>query len=112
MGNSQPYLASGPDDLLNSCDTLLKLDNGIELPAHKQVLARCMPIFSGMVDEGPLSDASAANMVSVPFGDCSPEEAGLFLSAVYSFQANEHVDKSCALSTAHLSHKYGIEVLH
>lgn len=110
MAKTQRYLASGPHDLLNSCDVLLKLEDGTELPAHSQVLARCMPVFSGMVDGGPLLQASPSNVVSVPFGDCSSEEAGRFLSAVYSFRAHEHIDEHSALSIARLSHKYGVEV--
>ena len=112
MGSKQPYLAQGPQDLLNSCDILLKLDDGTELPAHSQVLARCMPVFSGMVDGGPLSNASAENIVSVPFSECSLEEASRFLSAIYFFRAYEHIDDVCALSVARLSHKYGVKVRH
>ena len=110
MGSSQPYLAQGPTDLLESCDVLLKLDDGTELPVHSQILARCMSVFSGMVATGgPLSKASADNVISVPFNDCSMEDASLFLSAVYSSRALEHLQKS-ALSNARLSHKYGGEV--
>ena len=110
MVKTQKYLASGPLDLLNSCDVLLKLEDGTELPAHSQVLARCMPVFSGMVDGGPLSQASPANIITVPFGECSSEDAGRFLSAVYSFRAHEHIDEHSAVSVARLSHKYGVEV--
>ena len=110
METNQCYLASGPQDLPNSCDILLELDDGTELPAHSQVLARCMPVFSGMLDGGPLSNASPTNIVSVPFGECSPEEAGHFLSAVYSFRACEHISAKSALPIAKLSHKYGVEV--
>ena len=55
MESNQPHLAEGPKDVLESCDVLLKLDDGTELPAHSQVLARCMPVFCGMLAEGPLS---------------------------------------------------------
>ena len=110
METNQRYLASGPQDLRNSCDILLKLDDGTELPAHSQVLARCMPIFSGMLDGGPLSNASATNVVSVPFGECSLEEAAQSLSAIYSFTLYEHISVKAALSIARLSHKYGVEV--
>ena len=110
MEGGQPYLAGGPKDLLDSCDILLKLDDGSELPAHSQVLARCMSVFSGMVAEGPLSEASAKNVVSVPFSECSLMEATRFLSAMYSFQAIECIDEGSALSIARLSHKYGGEV--
>ena len=51
------YLAEGPEGLVNSCDILLKLDDGTRLPAHSPVLARFSPVFAGMLDEGPLSGA-------------------------------------------------------
>ena len=111
MAGGQPYLAEGPKDLLDSCDILLKLDDGSELPAHSQILARFMSVFSGMcVAGGPLIKASAENVVSVPFSECSVEEATSFLSAIYAFRASEHLNKGSALSIARLSHKYGGEV--
>ena len=110
MGGDQPYLVEGPHDLLDSCDVLLKLDDGSELPVHSQVLARCMSVFSGMVAEGPLSKASAKEVVSVPFSDCSLEEATQFLSAIYSVDPWKHITKASALSISRLSHKYGVEV--
>ena len=110
MGGDKPYLAAGPVDLQESCDVLLKLDDGTELPVHSHVLARCMSVFSGMVAGGPLSKASAENVVSVPFSECSAEQATRFLSAIYSFKASEYIDNESALSIARLSHKYGVEV--
>ena len=92
-----------------SCDILLKLDDGNVLPAHSQVL-ESLPVFSGMVEEGLLSRGSATNDVSVPFTDCSVEEACRFLSAVYSCDAKEHITDKSALSIARLSNKYGEEV--
>ena len=111
MEGGRPYLAGGPDDLVESCDVLLKLDDGTELPVHSQVLARCMPVFSGMVAAGgPLADASAKNVISLPFSECSLEEANRFLSATYSYKASEYIDEGSAFSIAQLSHKYGWEV--
>lgn len=110
MGGDQPYLAEGPQDLLDSCDVLLKLDDGSELPVHSPVLARCMSVFSGMVAGGPLSNASATDTVSVPFSECSLEEATQLLSALYSVDPSEHITKTSALSISRLSHKYGVEV--
>ncbi len=111
MGGDHPYLATGPVDLLESCDVLLKLDGGSELPVHSQVLARCMPVFSGMVVAGgPLSKASVENVISVPFSDCSLEEANRFMLAVYSYKASKYIDIGSALSIAKLSHKYAMEV--
>ncbi len=106
----QTYLAEGSQGLQNTCDVLLKLDDGTELPVHSQVLARCIPVFYGMMDSGTLSATSVLNKVSVPFSDCSVEEAKHFLSAIYSFRAHDHIDKDCALSIARLSHKYDVVV--
>ncbi|CAL5219946.1 g1878 [Coccomyxa viridis] len=60
------------------------------------------------MDSGTLSATSVLNKVSVPFSDCSVEEAKHFLSAIYSFRAHDHIDKDCALSIARLSHKYDV----
>ncbi len=76
MEGTQPYLAEGSVDLLESCGVLLKLDDGSELPVHSQVLARCMPVFAGMIAPGgPLSKASGENVMSVPFNNFSVSEA-------------------------------------
>ena len=95
---------------MKTCDILLKLDDGTEVPAHAPVLARCMPGFFDMMDGCPLSNASARNVISVPFSDCSLREADCYLSAIYSFSAHEHIDVGSALAVARLSHKYGVEV--
>ena len=110
MGSHYPYLAEGPQGLLKTCDVVLKLDDGTELPVHSQLLARCSPVLFGMLDGGPLSNTSAATTVSVPFSECSVLEAQNFLSAIYSFKATEHIDISSALSIARLSHKYDVGV--
>lgn len=109
-GRRQAYMADGPDDLEESCDVLLKLDGGKELPVHSQVLARCMPMFSGMIADGPLPRASAENAVSVPFSECSVEEATHFLSALYSVRSSDFINGDSALFMARLSHKYAVKV--
>lgn len=35
------YLHGTPESFVKSCDVLLKLDDGSELPAHSHYLARC-----------------------------------------------------------------------
>ena len=110
MEGDQPYLANGPEDLRESCDVVLKLDYGTTLPIHSQVLARRMSVFSGMVAGGPLTKASAENVVSAPFSDCTVEEATRFLSAIYSVRASDFINAESAMSIARLSHKYGVEV--
>ena len=110
MESDLSYFSEGPPGLPNSCDILLRLDDGKELSAHSQILARCMSVLTGMIDGGPLSSASAANVVNVPFSECSLEEAKRFLSAVYSCTPSKHIEDTSALPIARLSHKYGGEV--
>ncbi len=108
--NCPSYLGEGPMTLSqSSCDILLKLDDGNELPAHSQILARFMPVFAGMVEGGHLSGASPTNVVTVPFSECSLVEAGRFLSIVY-LGFPKQIDDASALSIAGLSHKYGCKV--
>ncbi len=110
MPGDHPYLKEGPKCLLISCDVLLGLDDGTKLPVHSHVLARCSSPFANMLDDGPLSSASPANKITVPFEDCSREEADSFLSAVYSLTPQEHIEEASALSIARLGHKYGLKV--
>ncbi len=104
------YLKEGPRSLLKSCDIVLQLDDGAELPAHSQVLARCSGVFSDMLDGGPLSSTSPGHRITLPFSDCSKEEAVRFLSPVYSSKPDKHIDEASALSIAKLGHKYGTQV--
>ena len=105
------YLAEGPQGFQNSCDILLKLDDGKQLPAHSQILAHRIPLFAGMMDKGgPLTKATAANVVEVPFGDCSLVEATSFISALYSFEPRLHIDKADAFAIARLADKYDVKV--
>ena len=100
------------EDLLDSCDILLRLDGqeGNLLPVHSLVLARCSPVFRGMVKEGILTSKSTSEKVLVPFSDCTREEAISFLSIVYSVRNYKHVDQAIALSVARLGDKYGVKV--
>ena len=110
MERVHDYLTQGPDDLLELCDVLLKLDDGTELPAHKLILAQRISVFYGMVAEGPLSKATVENVVSVPFSECSLEEAEHFLAALYSPRPEKCIDSRFAAPIARLSHKYGLKV--
>ena len=103
------YLKEGPEGLLESCDTLLSLDDGSELPVHSPVLARCSSVFHGMMDEGLLK-VTAENRVVVPLGECLWEEATAFLSVIYSLEPLTHINKATALSVARLGDRYGIKV--
>ena len=74
------YFQEGPESLAKSTDILLKLNDGIVLPAHLQVLVQRSQVFSDMLDEGPLSSASRQNPDHSAASDCSKEDAIKFLS--------------------------------
>lgn len=105
-----PYGQEGPQGLLESCDIVLRLDDGSKLPVHSPILARCSPVFNRMLYEGTLSRSKAGIMVTVPFSDCSREEATSFLSVLYSLKPHQRIDKASAFSIARLGDKYGAKV--
>ena len=109
-GMEHLYLKEGPAGLLATCDILLSLDDGSQLPAHSQVLARCSSIFHGLVEEGILSKVSSTDKVVLPFSDCSRQAAVDFLVAIYSLRPYTVIDETSALSTVRLAHKYGVKV--
>ena len=107
------YLIGGPAGFGTCCDILLRLDDGTELPAHTQILARHSKIFCDMLqdDGGALISASALKRIVVPMTDCSQDTATAFLSAVYSSQLNtENLGETSALPVAGLAHKYEMKV--
>ena len=110
MEQDHCYLGERPEDFIKSCDILLSLDDGTELPVHSPVLARCSPVFRGMVAEGTLATAGKGKPVTVPFSECSREEATKFLSVLYYLKPHEHINKASALSIARLGDKYGVKV--
>ena len=110
MEDFPSYLAAGPQGLLESCDLLLTLDDGSELPVHSQVMARCSLVFQGMVNEGVLLNASAATKITLPFSECSRKEATDFLCVIYSMRSHVHIDEASALPIARLGNKYGVQV--
>ncbi len=103
------YLAEVPDGLLSSCDILLKLDDGGELPAHSQILARYSTVFTDMLATGggPLS---WQRKVDVPLENCTREAAVDFLTVVYSPYPSKHINEASALPVARLADKYGMKV--
>ena len=110
MEENYGYLMEGSEGLFESCDILLILDDGSDLPVHSQVLARCSPLFHGMLNEGTLSSASAAKKIILPFSGCSREEATDFLSVIYSLRPHKYIDVTSALSIARLGDNYGVKV--
>ena len=109
IGTDLSYVS---EDLLETCDILLRLDDGNVLPAHWLYLAGKMQVFAAMVKEGLFADATPTNMVTVPFSECSMVDAKLFLLAVYSSTLPQmrRIDNASVLPIARLSHKYGWQV--
>ena len=110
MKDEHCYLMEGPEGLRETCDVLLNLDDGTQLPVHSPVIARCSPLFHSMLAEGILINTSAASNVALAFGECSQEEAIAFLSVVYSLAPHKHIVKESAMSVARLGDKYGVKV--
>ena len=113
MKDGQLYLTTGPKRLRQSCDILLELDDGTELPAHSQVLAKYSEIFSDMLaveEGGPLFSASASSKIKLPLDDCTEEVAIKFLSVLYSIKPSKYIDEATGFSVARLGHKYGMQV--
>ena len=110
--NEQTYLADAPEAFAKTCDVLLKLDDGSELPAHSQILARFSSVCASMLDGGPLSSASTLQKADVPLIDCSRATAISFLSLLYSTQQFEHMRKNVdsSMAIASLAHKLDIKV--
>ena len=108
--NKCVYLAEGPEGLANSCDILLILDDGTQLPAHSQVLARYSKVFSDMLGGGPLFSASPSSKIDLPLSGCSGNVVIKFLSAIYSARPYKHINEEVALPVAELAHKYGMKV--
>ena len=110
MESTYAYFAEGPKCLVNSCDILLKLDDGTKLPAHSPVLARFSPVFAGLLDGGCLSRASREHKVELPMSGCPREEVISFLSVLYSASPDKRIDQASAISTARLADKLGMQV--
>ena len=110
MDQYYTYLDEGSEYLLDTCDIVLSLDDGTKMPVHSQVLARCSPVFHGMLAGGTLTNSTARNTVAVPFGDCSRQEAAKFLSAIYSMNARKHIDEAYVYFIARLADRYGVMV--
>lgn len=111
MESTYAYFAEGPKCLVNSCNILLKLDDGTKLPAHSPVLARLSPVFAGLLDGGSLSGASREHKVELPMNACSRAEAISFLSVLYSASPDKRIDQASAISTARLADMFGMQVL-
>ena len=112
MIKEHTYLADAPEPFVRTCDVLLKLDDGSELPAHSQILCRFSRVFANMLDDGPLSSASTLNKATLPLTHCSRATAISFLSMLYSPQHFEHIQKNrdSSMAMASLAHKLDMQV--
>ena len=110
---SEHTYLSGPKSLHQSCDIVLKLDDGTMLPAHSQVLARHSDFFSDMLaidDGGPLSGASASKKITLPLKECTKEVTIKLFSVLYSMKACNYLVDATGFVVARLGHKYGMQV--
>jgi len=110
MEENQVYFAEVSERLINSCDIVLKLDDGTALPAHSQIIARFSHVFADMLDGGPLAGALGSAKVTLPLSDCSKEDALTFLSVIYSLNPRGRIEATSAMSIAKIAHKYGMKV--
>ena len=97
-------------EFYESCDFLLTLDDGSQLPVHYRIITRCSPLMQETLAKSILADPSAASTRALPFSDCSREEATDFLTVIYALNPHKHITKESALSIARLGHKYGVKV--
>ena len=104
------YLDGTPETFAKSCDVLLRLDDGSELPAHSQVLARLSNVCASMLDDGPLSGASTSKKTTLPLSDCSKATAINLLAVIYSAQPTQHIESDSAMALASLAHKLDMKV--
>lgn len=104
------YLGGTPESFAKSCDVLLKLDDGSELPVHSQVLARLSTVCADMLDDGPLSYATASKQATLPLTDCSRDLVINLLTVVYSVQPIEHINIDSCTALAGLAHKLNMKV--
>ena len=107
------YLEAVPEGFGCGCDMLLELDDGSELRAHSQILARYSSVFADMLFHGPLYRASHLEKVSLPLTDCSRATAISLMTMLYSglFQPIHHITDNYSMQIAGLAHKLNIKVV-
>ena len=107
------YLDDAPEGFKSCCDVLLKVDDGSELPAHSQILAKYSSVVADMLSDGPLCRASHLEKASLPLTDCSRATAISLMAMLYSGprQAIHHIREDTSMQIASLAHKLNIKVL-
>ena len=110
MAEECDYLGDAPKSFAKSCDVLLKLDDGIELPVHSQVLARLSSVCANMLDDGPLSHATPLKKATLPLTDCSRDTVINLLKVIYAVQPDKHIKSDSCTALAGLAHKLDMKV--
>ena len=104
------YFDGIADSFVQCCDVLLELDDGSELPAHSQILARFSEVWaSSLKKHGP---ASASRKAHLELEDCSRATAIGLMSVLYSPQQYDYLRKnrkSC-MTIARIAYKLEMEV--
>ncbi len=107
------YFDGIADSFVHCCDVLIELDDGSELPAHSQILARFSKEIVKMLEEdGSLSSASPSNKGHLQLEDCSRATAIGLMSLLYSPQQYDYLGKnrkSC-MTIARIAYKLKMEV--
>ena len=110
MDAKYEYLEGRPEGCLKSCDVLVKLDDGSELPVHSRLLALYSNVVADMCDDGPLSTATAKKKAKLPLTDCTRAAAIMFLKVVYSKETITHINQATGLAVASIAHKLDMKV--
>ncbi len=101
---------------VKSCDVLLKLDDGSELPAHSHNLARASSVCNAVLDDslsGPDVEPTLER-ITMPLKNCSRATVISLISAVYSKKPIEYIPKELEpnMAIATLAHKLNMQVYH
>lgn len=112
MGEEYTYLDGCPDEFVRCSDVLLVLDDGSELPAYSQTLARFSSVCAGMLADGLLSNIGASKKAALPLPDCSRATVISLLSVLHAApsQPTEHITADSSMAIARLAHRLDMKV--
>ncbi len=101
--DAHAHFFAKPFDFRNSCDVLLVLDSGSEVPVHSGFLAAHSSVLCGILT----LDREAA-LRRLPFPGCSDEAARAFLEYLYAEDRSTVLTVEKAELVSLLAHKYGL----
>lgn len=110
MDAEHEYLVGKPKSCVKSLDVLFKLDDGIKLPVHSQVVAVHSNVIADMHGDGPLSAASAEQMAELPLTDCTKGTAETLMNVIYSIDAIRHINQENGMAIARVAYKLDMKV--